>query len=101
MAGVVATRADQLIDDNTQEADPERFSSLSPQLQQNGWGRLFGVHLDTKNIEICSDPFSIGRKPHCSLVLTDVRISGVHCTIRRGSCFEGGSKVFMDDLRYE
>jgi len=49
--------------------------------------------MDELQLEVGQQPFTIGRKPSCSLVLLDPRVSGEHLSF---SCSEGGIVIACD-----
>eukprot|EP00743_Colponemidia_sp_Colp-15_P003926 GILK01004235.1.p1 GENE.GILK01004235.1~~GILK01004235.1.p1 ORF type:complete len:509 (+),score=97.03 GILK01004235.1:43-1527(+) len=62
------------------------------------WGKL--VSLNQKNvdsIELVHDAMSIGRKEENDTVLTDPRVSGFHCCVRRETQ-DGGVTYTLEDL---
>jgi len=58
------------------------------------WGKLTSFNVAYDNVNMLKESYTIGRRGECDVVISDIRLSGVHCRIYRD---EDGN-YYIEDL---
>ena len=70
--------------------------ALNPNMNENAsapWGKLVSVNSNLPNFDLRNPSYKIGRLDTCDIHIDDIRVSGVHCIIKRAS----DGQVYLED----
>ncbi|KAJ4459574.1 putative Serine/threonine-protein kinase Chk2 [Paratrimastix pyriformis] len=91
-----ATQTDGPTQDFGEASDPSPSSPTKPK----PWGKFVSLNPDFPHVELIERDITFGRRPDCTVVIEDMRISSKHCQLILEQDGSPGSQVFIRDLSW-